>query len=132
MSQSAMADGPAHGCADGADKLMHVRRLHMKDHLHCYHVNFAQETETCCWCSIIRKLKFGQGQFDLDVGMATPLLSVWWWRYNPKMYAMYQHIKQFGTPKMAHGPYSLDDGLFLEYADEDTCSRRKQLVEGRS
>ena len=102
----------------------------MKDHPHCYHINFAHETETCCWCCDIRKLKFGQGYFDLDVGMTTPLLSVWWWRYNPKMYALYQHLQQFGTPKVAHGPYGIRDGLFVEYADEELCSMRKQTLEG--
>jgi len=66
----------------------------MKDHPHCYHINFACETETCC-CSDSRKLRFGQGYFDLDVATATPLLSVWWWRYNPKMYGMYHLIKRF-------------------------------------
>jgi hypothetical protein len=102
----------------------------MKDHPHCYHINFACETETCCWCSDIRKLKFGQGYFDLDVAMATPLLSVWWWRYNPKMYDMYQRIKRLGTPRISHGPYGIHDGLSVEYADEEPCSMRKQPSEG--
>ena len=102
----------------------------MKDHPHCYHINFAHETETCCWCCDIRKLKFGQGYFDLDVGMTTPLLSVWWWRYNPKMYGMYQQIKRSGTPEIAHGPYGIHEGLFVEYADEEPCSMRKQPLEG--
>ena len=102
----------------------------MKDRPHCYHINFAQETETCCWCSHIRKLKFGQGYFDLDVGMTNPLLSVWWWRYNPKMYGMYQQIKRSGTPEIEHGPYSIHEGLFVEYADEEPCSMRKQPSEG--
>jgi hypothetical protein len=102
----------------------------MKDHPHCYHINFACETETCCWCSDIRKLKFGQGYFDLDVAMATPLLSVWWWRYNPKMYGMYQLIKRSGTPGISHGPHGIHDGLSVEYADEEPCSMRKQPSEG--
>jgi hypothetical protein len=103
----------------------------MEDHPHCYHINFATETETCCWCSDIRKLKFGQGHLDRDVGMTIPLVSVWWWRYNPKMYALYEHVKQFGTPEIAHGPYGIHDGSFVEYADEDPCSMRKQPSEGR-
>jgi hypothetical protein len=44
------------------------------------------------------------------------------------MYALYQHIKQFGIPKIAHGPYGIHDGLFVEYADEEPCSMGKQLV----
>ena len=84
----------------------------MKDHPHCYHIDFAHETETCCWCSEERKLRFGQGQFDRDVGMATPLLSTWWWRYNPKMVGLYQQvIKQSGTPRTAHGPYGIHHGF---------------------
>jgi len=102
----------------------------MKDRLHCYHINFAHETETCCWCCDIRRLKFGQGYFDLDVGMANPLLSVWWWRYNPKMYGIYQQIKQSGTPEIAHGPHRIHEGLFVEYADEEPCSMRRQPSEG--
>ena len=95
----------------------------MKSHPHCYHIDFAHETETCCWCSDARKLKFGQGQFDRDVGMTTPLLSTWWWRYNPKMVSLYlQVIKQSGTPRTAHGPYGIHGGLSIEYADEDPCS----------
>lgn len=102
----------------------------MKDRPHCYHIDFAHETETCCWCSDIRKLKFGQGYFDLDVGMATPLLSVWWWRYNPRMWATYQHIKQSGTPATVHGLYGFHQGLSVEYADEEACSMRREPLEG--
>jgi len=101
----------------------------MRDRPHCYHINFAHETERCCWCSDTRKLKLGQGYFDRDVGMATPLVSVWWWRYNPKMYGIYEHIKQFGTHMTAHGPHGIHDGLFVEYADEDPCSMREQPLE---
>jgi hypothetical protein len=28
----------------------------MKNHPHCYHIDFAYETETRCWCSDMRKL----------------------------------------------------------------------------
>ena len=95
----------------------------MKDRTHCYHIDFAHETETCCWCSDMRKLGFGQGQFDRDIGMTTPLLSVWWWRYNPKMYRLYQHIKeQPATARTTHGPYGIGDSLSVEYADGEPCA----------
>ena len=95
----------------------------MKNHPHCYHIDFAHETEICCWCSDIRKLDFGQGQFDRDVGMATPLVSTWWWRYNPKMVRLYRHIMdQSGTPRIEHGPHGIHNSLSVEYTDEEPCS----------
>ena len=95
----------------------------MKNHPHCYHIDFAHETETCCWCSDERRLKFGQGQFDRDVGMTTPLLSTWWWRYNPKMVDLCQQvISRSGKSKAAHGPHGIHDGPSIEYADEEQCS----------
>ncbi len=95
----------------------------MKDHPHCYHIDFSQETETCCWCSGCRRLDFGQGYFGHDTGMTTPLLSVWWWRYNAKMYDLYQHIReQSGTPRDAHGPYAIHGSIWVEYTDERPCS----------
>jgi hypothetical protein len=98
-------------------------QVEMKAHPHCYHVDFAHETETCCWCSGVRKLDFGQGQFDLDVGTATPLVSIWWWRYNPKMMRLYRHVMDHpGTAKTEHGPHRIADSLSVEYPDEEPCS----------
>ena len=95
----------------------------MKNHPHCYHIDFAHETETCCWCSDERKLDFGQGQFDLDVTLDTPLVSIWWWRYNPKMVRLYrQTMDQSGTPKTEHGPHGIRNSLSVEYPDEEPCS----------
>jgi hypothetical protein len=95
----------------------------MKNHPHCYHIDFAHETETCCWCSDMRKLDFGQGQFDRDIGMATPLVSTWWWRYNPKMMHLYRHITdQSGTPRTVHGPHRIPNSLSVEYGGEEICS----------
>ena len=95
----------------------------MDNHPHCYHIDFAHETETCCWCCDKRKLDFGQGQFDLDIGMDTPLLSIWWWRYNPKMVHLYRHIQdQSSAPGAKHGPHRVPNSLSLEYAGEDPCS----------
>jgi len=31
-------------------------------------------------------------------------------------------IKQSGTPKTAHGPHGIPDGVSIEYADEEPCS----------
>jgi hypothetical protein len=98
----------------------------MKDLLHCYHIDFTHETETCCWCSASRKLRFGQGHFDRDVGMTSPLISIWWWRYNGKMYDIYQRIMQSGTPEIRHGSYRMHQDLFVEYADEQPCLIREQ------
>ena len=94
----------------------------MKNHPHCYHVDFAHGTETCCWCSEVRKLDFGQGQFDLEVPTDAPLVAIWWWRYNPKMVRLYRHIMdQPGTPKSEHGPHGTQDGVSIEYPDEAPC-----------
>jgi hypothetical protein len=43
---------------------------------------------------------------------------------------MYQQIKRSGTPEIAHGPHRIHEGLFVEYADEEPCSMRKQPLEG--
>jgi len=95
----------------------------MKNHPHCYHVDFAHGTETCCWCSEVRKLDFGQGQFDLEVTTDAPLVAIWWWRYNPKMVRLYRHIMdQSGTPKSEHGPHGSRNSLSVEYPDEAPCS----------
>ena len=94
----------------------------MKDHPHCYHIDFAHETETCCWCSGRRKLDFGQGYFGRDPSMTTPLLSVWWWRYNTKMYGLYRHLReQPATPGASHGPYGSGNSLTIEYDGEGPC-----------
>ncbi len=93
------------------------------DHRHCFHVDFARGTETCCWCSNEKKLDFGQGQFDLEVTGSIPLVAIWWWRYNPKMVRLYRQIvDQSGTPKTEHGPYGLPNGPFVEDSEERLSS----------
>ena len=95
----------------------------MNNRPHCYHIDFAHEAEICCWCSNKRKLDFGQGQFDLDVRMATPLVTIWWWRYNTKMVSLYQHImSEAGTRKTEHGPHGIPDSLSVEYPGEECCA----------